>query len=60
MFAKMSPLKGNACFDFLLITQQALCSLVNCPGPLASQWGCKTVRKYIIRSSNLQPLVHPP
>lgn len=27
-------LKGNASFDFLLITQHALCSVVNCPGPL--------------------------
>lgn len=32
-------LKGNASFDFLLITQHALCSVVNCPGPLFSQWG---------------------
>lgn len=31
-------LKGNVSFDFLLITQRALCSVVNCPGPLFSQW----------------------
>lgn len=28
-------LEGKACFDFLLITQHALCSVVNCPGLLS-------------------------
>lgn len=34
--ACICSLKGNASFDFLLITQHALCSVVNCPGPLFS------------------------
>lgn len=37
--ACICSLEGNASFDFLLITQHALCSVVNCPGPLSSQWG---------------------
>lgn len=37
--ACVCSLKGNTSFDFLLITQHALCSVVNCPGPLFSQWG---------------------
>lgn len=32
--ACICSLKGNASFDFLLITQHALCSVVNCQGPL--------------------------
>lgn len=32
--ACICSLKGNASFDFLLITQHALCAVVNCQGPL--------------------------
>lgn len=31
---RVHSLKGDASFDFLLITQHALCSVVNCPGPV--------------------------
>lgn len=34
--ASACSLRGDVSFDFLLITQHALCSVVNCPGPFVS------------------------
>lgn len=56
-------LEGKASFDFLLITQHALCSVVNCPGPLLSHlgekkcWNGEEKKLFSLSSFSVSPLL---